>query len=109
QWLWLRNDCGFDSFMLKSTAWFIPIKRYNQKLQSEEPSSQPHSHALLSYLMVKAMTAAASPGEVAPGLLSLGPWLKQRRRFLDMTQDDLAQKSVCSLATIRKIEAGDLL
>src|SRR4051794_40032939 len=55
------------------------------------------------------MTAAPSSGEVAPGLLSLGPWLKQRRRLLDMTQDELAQKSVCSLATIRKIEAGDLL
>lgn len=55
------------------------------------------------------MTTASSPGEHATGALSLGPWLKQRRRVLDMTQDELAQRATCSLATIRKIEAGDLL
>jgi len=41
--------------------------------------------------------------------LSFGPWLKQRRRFLDLTQEELAQRAACSLSTLRKIEAGDLL
>ncbi len=41
--------------------------------------------------------------------LSFGPWLKQRRRFLDLTQKELAQRAACSLSTLRKIEAGDLL
>lgn len=41
--------------------------------------------------------------------LSFGPWLKQRRRVLDLTQEELAQRAACSLSTLRKIEAGDLL
>ena len=41
--------------------------------------------------------------------LSFGPWLKQRRRALDLTQQELAQRAACSLSTLRKIEAGDLL
>ena len=41
--------------------------------------------------------------------LSFGPWLKQQRRFLDLTQEELAQRAACSLSTLRKIEAGDLL
>ncbi len=38
-----------------------------------------------------------------------GAWLKKRRRILDLTQDDLAVGAHCSVNTIRKIEAGDLL
>lgn len=41
--------------------------------------------------------------------LAFGQWLKQRRRSLDLTQDGLAQKTNCSTATIKKIEAGDLV
>ena len=41
--------------------------------------------------------------------LSFGPWLKRRRRVLDLTQEELAQRAACSLSTLRKIEAGDLL
>ncbi|HYF63964.1 MAG TPA: tetratricopeptide repeat protein [Herpetosiphonaceae bacterium] len=42
-------------------------------------------------------------------LLSFGPWLKQRRRHHDFTQARLAAAAGCSVATIKKIEAGDLL
>src|SRR5689334_9114675 len=41
--------------------------------------------------------------------LAFGPWLRSRRRVLDLTQEDLAQKSNCSIVTIRKIESGDLI
>lgn len=41
--------------------------------------------------------------------LEFGQWLKKRRRALDLTQNDLAQRAICSVNTIRKIEAGDLL
>lgn len=37
--------------------------------------------------------------------LSFGQWLKQRRRALDLTQEELARRIHCSLETIRKIEA----
>src|SRR5215813_12517228 len=37
---------------------------------------------------------------------SFGDWLKQRRKALDLTQQDLADQVGCSVATIRKIE-GD--
>ncbi len=36
-----------------------------------------------------------------------GQWLKQRRRLLDLTQQDLAQAVGCSVASIRKYEAGE--
>lgn len=35
-------------------------------------------------------------------------WLKQRRKALDLTQNELALAANCSLVTIKKIEAGDL-
>jgi transcriptional regulator with XRE-family HTH domain len=36
-----------------------------------------------------------------------GLWLKRRRKALDLTQDALAQRVGCSLATIQKIEADE--
>lgn len=41
--------------------------------------------------------------------LAFGAWLKRRRRALDLTQQDLASRAFCSVNTIRKIEAGDLV
>ncbi|MEZ4861324.1 MAG: tetratricopeptide repeat protein [Caldilineaceae bacterium] len=41
--------------------------------------------------------------------LSFGAWLKQRRRALDLTQQELAQRTACSLSTLRKIESDDLI
>jgi predicted ATPase/transcriptional regulator with XRE-family HTH domain len=38
---------------------------------------------------------------------SLGGWLQQRRKALDLTQEALAQRVGCSVATIRKIEADE--
>lgn len=40
--------------------------------------------------------------------LTFAAWLKRRRRALDLTQNDLAQRAFCSINTIRKIEAGEL-
>src|SRR5262245_32350234 len=36
---------------------------------------------------------------------SFGYWLRRRRKALDLTQADLAQRASCSLELIRKIEA----
>ncbi len=41
--------------------------------------------------------------------IEFGPWLKRRRRTLDLTQEDLAARAFCSVNTERKIEAGDLM
>src|SRR5215216_5706850 len=38
-------------------------------------------------------------------IISLGLWIKRRRKALDLTQDELAQRVGCSLALIQKIEA----
>jgi transcriptional regulator with XRE-family HTH domain len=35
-----------------------------------------------------------------------GPWLRRRRRELDLTQDQLAQHVGCVADTVRKLEAG---
>jgi len=40
--------------------------------------------------------------------LSFGPWLKQRRTALDLTQRALAGRADCSAETIRKLEADRL-
>jgi predicted ATPase/DNA-binding XRE family transcriptional regulator len=40
--------------------------------------------------------------------LSLGAWMKRRRRELDLTQEALAERASCSWETVRKIEAGTL-
>src|SRR5690242_19410501 len=40
-------------------------------------------------------------------IVSFGLWLKQRRRFLDMTQEELATRIGCSVQTIRKIESDE--
>lgn len=39
---------------------------------------------------------------------SFGPWLKQRRKTLDLTQDDLARRVGCATVTMHKIEAAGL-
>ena len=39
--------------------------------------------------------------------LTFGAWLRVRRRQLDLTQQELADQSSCSVVTIRKIEQGD--
>ncbi len=38
--------------------------------------------------------------------LTFGAWLRLRRRQLDLTQKELADRSSCSVVTIRKIEQG---
>jgi putative transcriptional regulator len=40
-------------------------------------------------------------------LLSFGTWLKDRRKKLDLTQFDLADRVGCSEDTIQKIERGE--
>ncbi|MGW8251297.1 MAG: helix-turn-helix domain-containing protein, partial [Anaerolineales bacterium] len=39
--------------------------------------------------------------------LFFSEWLKRRRKALDLTQDELAQRVGCSVGAIRKIETGD--
>ncbi len=38
----------------------------------------------------------------------LGPWIKLRRKALDLTQDELARKIGYAVSTVRKIESGNL-
>ena len=38
---------------------------------------------------------------------SFGNWIRQRRRALDLTQDELAERVGCSISAIRKIEADE--
>ena len=39
--------------------------------------------------------------------VTFGGWLKQHRRALDLTQDELARRVGCSVFAMRKIEAGE--
>jgi predicted ATPase/DNA-binding XRE family transcriptional regulator len=39
--------------------------------------------------------------------LTFGEWLRQRRRELDLTRQELAQHVGCGVTTLRKIEAGE--
>jgi predicted ATPase/class 3 adenylate cyclase len=40
------------------------------------------------------------------GEASFGSWVRRRRKALDLTQEDLAQRVGCALDSIRKIESG---
>src|SRR5690349_15985561 len=44
-------------------------------------------------------------GVLVIGETSLGSWIKQQRIAHDLTQEELAGLTACSLSTIRKIEA----
>ena len=39
--------------------------------------------------------------------VTFGEWLSRRRRVLDLTKKELAQRAGCGVTTIRKIEAGE--
>ena len=39
--------------------------------------------------------------------VSFNIWIKRRRRALDLTQEDLAERVGCSTVTIQKIELGE--
>lgn len=39
--------------------------------------------------------------------VTFGEWLRRRRRELDLTQQELAQRVGCTVSTLRKIEAGE--
>lgn len=39
--------------------------------------------------------------------ISFGLWLKRRRRLLDLTQEELAERVSCSTVTIRKLESDE--
>src|SRR5688572_17898942 len=40
---------------------------------------------------------------------SFGEWLREKRKALKLTQEELAERVACSAITIRKIEAGERL
>src|SRR5262245_20590970 len=50
---------------------------------------------------------AHGKGRLMQANASFGQWLKQMRRELDLTQDELARRVGCATATIQKIEAGE--
>ncbi len=39
--------------------------------------------------------------------LTFGPWVRQRRRSLDLTQKELAEAAGCAVITVRKMEGGE--
>lgn len=39
--------------------------------------------------------------------VSFGEWIKERRKALDLTQEELAQRAGCSVFALRKIETGE--
>jgi predicted ATPase/transcriptional regulator with XRE-family HTH domain len=45
--------------------------------------------------------------EEQPPPVTFGEWLKRRRKALDLTQDELAQRAGCSVGALRKIEGGE--
>lgn len=45
--------------------------------------------------------------ELTESAISLGAWIQERRKTLDLTQAELAQRVGCSVSTIRKIETDE--
>lgn len=40
--------------------------------------------------------------------LTFGAWLKQRRKALDLTRMELAQRAGCAYGTVRRLESDEL-
>jgi predicted ATPase/transcriptional regulator with XRE-family HTH domain len=57
--------------------------------------------------MIAALTLPEMASTIQPKM-SFGPWLKQRRRSLDLTQADFARQVGCAANTIKKLESGVL-
>jgi transcriptional regulator with XRE-family HTH domain len=54
-----------------------------------------------------ATSLTPSSSTPAASVATFGAWLKQQRKALDITQDDLAERIGCSIQAIRKIESGE--
>src|SRR5439155_5223757 len=52
-------------------------------------------------------TTVARFGGPMDGTASFGYWIRRRRKALDLTQDELAQRVGCATATIKRIEADE--
>lgn len=62
--------------------------------------------ALPSMSMGEPAPVATHPGLSSPPA-SFGIWIRQRRRALGLTQEELAERAHCSLSAIRKIEGDE--
>src|SRR4051812_35753237 len=72
-----------------------------RKVESGETAISPNLHKRLSAYL--GITASDSP---APDDDAFAAWLPARRRALDMTQEQLADRASCAIATIRHLERG---
>jgi predicted ATPase/transcriptional regulator with XRE-family HTH domain len=58
--------------------------------------------------MAAGLSVMPENGGTGPDPAAFGPWLKRRRRELDLTQEGLAEATGYSVETVRKVEAGSL-
>ena len=63
---------------------------------------------LIYYVQVIAVPVLATREGCMRSEPSFGNWLKNRRKALDLTQEDLARRAGCATVTIHKIEADGL-
>jgi predicted ATPase/class 3 adenylate cyclase/transcriptional regulator with XRE-family HTH domain len=55
---------------------------------------------------LKTMSTAIAQDTAMATSITFGQWLRQQRKVLDLTQEELAMKIDCSWETVRKFEAG---
>src|SRR5262245_34639407 len=86
------------------------LSSFNQALAAKvrtfrDPSSDPKSDTISSRMYNAVPTGGE--GLSMDNDITVGEWLRRRRRELDLTRQELAQHVGCGITTIRKIEAGE--
>jgi transcriptional regulator with XRE-family HTH domain len=68
-------------------------------------------HSLLAALLAIMQINSAPPHSLGPHTITaqqlLPGWIRRRRKTLDLTQAELAQRLACSVSTIQKVEEGE--
>jgi predicted ATPase/DNA-binding CsgD family transcriptional regulator/DNA-binding XRE family transcriptional regulator len=92
----------YDGSISWSSTGRIPVAH----VQSSQFFVLVNSGTLLATQRVGQKVIQMSQESMVDDSKHFGRWLKQRRKLLDLTQHALAERSDCTVGTIRKIEAG---
>ena len=86
----------------------IPISSHNAKMDIKCDTSELGNRAFHQLPIGSSLSVQMPMNKKLTEEISFGEWLHQRRRMLDLTQQDLANQVGCARITLRRIESGTL-
>jgi non-specific serine/threonine protein kinase len=86
----------------------ISISSHNAKMDIKCDTSELGNRAFHQLPIGSSQSVQMPMNKKLTEEISFGEWLHQRRRMLDLTQQDLANQVGCARITLRRIESGTL-